>query len=51
MLFASKKCSLEKVPFMNSLCFMICELNWIVFYVIQGKGYSGNLKYMVILDD
>ena len=49
MLFASKNCSLEKVAFMNSSCFMICELNWIVFMaivkhflVIQGKGSSGN---------
>ena len=58
MLFVSKNCSLEKVAFMNSSCFMICELNWIVFMaivkhflVIQGKGSSGkglSLKYMVI---
>ena len=34
MLFVSKNCSLEKVAFMNSLCFMICELNWIVFMAI-----------------
>ena len=50
--------NMEKVAFMNSSCFMICELNWIVFItivkhflVIQGKGSSGkglNLKYMVI---
>ena len=46
---------------MNSSCFIICELNWIVFMaivkhflVIQGKGSSGSsgkglkLKYMVI---
>ena len=43
---------------MNSSCFMICALNWMVFMailkhflVIQGKGSSGrglNLKYMVI---
>ena len=61
MLFVSKNCSLEKVAFMNSLCFMIYELNWIVFMaivkhflVIQGKGFSGkglNLKYMVISHD
>ena len=45
MLFVSKNCSLEKVAFMNSSCFMICELNWIVFIaivkhflVIQGEG-------------
>ena len=31
MLFVSKNCSLEKVAFMNSSCFIICELNWIVF--------------------
>ena len=60
MLFASKNCSLEKVAFMNSSCFMICELNWLVFmailkhflvfffFFIQGKGSLGNLKYMVI---
>ena len=34
MLFVSKNCSLEKVAFMNSSCFMICELNWIVFMAI-----------------
>ena len=28
MLFVSKNCSLEKVSFMNSSCFIICELNW-----------------------
>ena len=31
MLFVSKNCSLEKVAIMNSSCFIICELNWIVF--------------------
>ena len=53
MLFVSKNCSLEKVAFMNSSCFIICKLNWIVFMaivkhflVIQGKGL--NLKYMAI---
>ena len=34
MLFVSKKFSLEKVAFMNSSCFIICELNWIVFMAI-----------------
>ena len=34
MLFVSKNGSLEKVAFMNSSCFMICELNWIVFMAI-----------------
>ena len=34
MLFVSKNCSLEKVAFMNSSCFIICELNWIVFIAI-----------------
>ena len=34
MLFVSKNCSLEKVAFMNSSCFMICEVNWIVFMAI-----------------
>ena len=57
-MFVSNNFSLEKVAFMNSSCFMICELNWIVFMAIvkhflfiQGKGSSGkglNLKYMVI---
>ena len=27
MLFVSKNCSLEKVAFMNSSCFMICVLD------------------------
>ena len=31
MLFVSKNISLEKVAFMNSSCFVICELNWLVF--------------------
>ena len=31
MLLVSKNISLEKVAFMNSSCFVICELNWIVF--------------------
>ena len=34
MLFVSKNCSLVKVAFMNSSCFIICELNWIVFMAI-----------------
>ena len=34
MLFVLKNCSLEKVAFMNSSCFIICELNWIVFMAI-----------------
>ena len=34
MLFVSKNCSLEKVALMNSSCFIICELNWIVFMAI-----------------
>ena len=33
-LFVSKNISLEKVAFMNSLCCVICELNWIVFMPI-----------------
>ena len=32
--FVSKNISLEKVVFMNSSCFVICELNWIVFMAI-----------------
>ena len=34
MLFVLKSPSLEKVAFMNSSCFVICELNWIVFMAI-----------------
>ena len=34
MLFVSKNISLEKVTFMNSSCFVICELKWIVFMAI-----------------
>ena len=34
MSFVSKNCSLEKVAFMNSSCFKICELSWIVFMAI-----------------
>ena len=34
MLFVSKNCSLEKVAFMNSSCFIIFDLNWIVFMAI-----------------
>ena len=34
MLFVSKNCSLEKVAFMISSCFIICELKWIVFMTI-----------------
>ena len=56
MLLVSKNCSLEKVAFMNSSCFMICVLDSFMaivkhFLVIQGKCSSGkglNLKYMVI---
>ena len=31
---SAKNISLEKVAFMNSSCFVICELNWIVFMAI-----------------
>ena len=56
MLFVSKNCSLEKVAFMNSSCFMICVLdsfygNSKAFSCYSRKGSSGkglNLKYMVI---
>ena len=34
MFFVSNNCSLEKVAFMNLSCFIICELNWIVFMAI-----------------
>ena len=34
MLFVSKHFSLSKVAFMNSSCFIICELNWVVFMAI-----------------
>ena len=39
MLFVSKNVSLEKVAFMNSSCFVICELNWIVFMVFMVKHF------------
>ena len=50
MLFASKNCSLEKVAFMNSSCFMTFELNWIVFMLFKEKVLQemGNyLRYAV----
>ena len=34
MLLVLKSTSLEKVAFMNSSCFVTCELNWIVFMAI-----------------
>ena len=34
MLFVLNKFALEKVTFMNSSCFIIRELNWIVFMAI-----------------
>ena len=34
MWFVSKNCSLEKVAFMNSSRFIICELNWVVVTAI-----------------
>ena len=34
-----KKLFAGKVAFMNSSCFMICELNWIVFYG-NSKAFS-----------
>ena len=34
MLFVSKNGSLEKVAFIKSSCFIICELNWMVFMAI-----------------
>ena len=34
VVFVSKNVPLERVPFMNSSCFVICELNWIVFMAI-----------------
>ena len=43
MLFVSKNCSLEKVAFMNSSCFIICELNWIVFMAIV-KHFCVNMR-------
>ena len=52
MLFASKNCSLEKVAFMNSSCFMICELNWIVFMLFKEKVLQETWsKYLVIWHD
>ena len=43
MLFVSKNCTLEKVAFMNSSCFIICELNWIVFMAIV-KHYRVKMR-------
>ena len=48
MLFVSKNCSLEKVAFMNSSCFIICELNWIVFMAIV-KEFSCQNEVSVFL--
>ena len=38
-----KTYSLEKVAFMNSSCFVICELNWIVFMAIV-KHFRVNMR-------
>ena len=43
MLFVSKNISLEKVALMNSSCFAICELNWIVFMAIV-KHFRGKIR-------
>ena len=52
MLFVSKHCSLEKVAFMNSSCFIICELNWIVFMAIvkhfRVKMRNGVLVHLML---
>ena len=42
MLFVSKNISLEKVALMNLSCFVICELNWIVFMAIV-KHFRGKM--------
>ena len=49
MSFVSKNCSLEKVAFMNSSCFMICVLD--SFYKERkGKERKGTLfKCLVVL--
>ena len=44
MLFVSKNCLLEKVAFVNSSCFMICELNWIVFMLFKEKVLQETLS-------
>ena len=55
MLFVSKNCSLKKVAFMNSSCFIICELNWIVNGHFWGcmskhrKRYVNNFKQCACL--
>ena len=50
MLFASKNCSLEKVAFMNSSCFIICELNWIVFMaIVKHFRVKMRLAFCVVL--
>ena len=49
MLFVSNNCSLEKVVFMNSSCFIICELNWIVFMAIVLKAFSCQNEVSVFL--
>ena len=43
MLFVSKHVSLEKVALMNSSCFVICELNWIVF-MAKVKHFRGKMR-------
>ena len=43
MLFVSKNISLEKMAFMNSSCFVICELNWIVFMAIVKYFHVKNM--------
>ena len=43
MLFVSKHCSLEKVAFMNSSCFIICKLNWIVSFYAKVKHFVSKL--------
>ena len=48
MLFVSKNCSLEKVAFMNSSCFIICELNWIVIDS-SSKAFSCQNEVSVFL--
>ena len=57
MLFVSKNCSLEKVAFMNSSCFMICVLDsfygnskaFSCYWVAYGKPVEVCVDFVVFL--
>ena len=50
MLFVSKNISLEKVAFMNSLCCVMCKLNWIVFMaIVQHSRVKMRLASLVFI--